>query len=98
MSKNKLSQTDKETLANVTKSYTNEELDVVIKEIPDDYLWNEIMRRDSFAIEGINYIEGILDVSFDNLHPIPDKAWSEIKARYEDLQDKYIKIRKVFGE
>ena len=67
MSKNKLSQTDKETLANVTKSYTNEELDVVIKEIPDEYLWNEIMRRDSFAIEGINYIEGILDVSFDNL-------------------------------
>ena len=93
MSKTKLSAADIEALKNVTEAYTSEELNVVIKAIPDDYLWNELMRRDSVVLESINHIEGILDISLDNLRPIPAKAWSEIKTRYEDMQNKYKKIK-----
>lgn len=98
MSKTKLSAADIEALKNVTESYTSEELNVVIKAIPDDYLWNELMRRDAVVLESINHIEGILDISLDCLRPIPAKAWAEIRTRYEDLQNKFLKIRKGFNK
>ena len=93
----KLSQKDKETLRDVTKAYTDEEYLTVIKVVPDDYLWDELIRRDAAMLKKINYIEDILGVSLDNLHPIPASAWADIRTRYNDLRDKFSQIRKGFG-
>ena len=95
---NKLSPIEKEELKDITKAYTDEELNVIIKVVPDDYLWDELMRRDSLMLEKITYIEGILGTSFDNLHPIPVRAWEDIRTRYDDLRDKFGRIRKGFNK
>ena len=89
-----ISELDEEKLKDITQSYEVEELNVIIREIPDDYLWDELMRRESFVLKNINYIEEILDISFDNLRPIPAKAWKDIRTRYDEMQNKYKKIRK----
>ena len=91
-----LSELDEEKLIDIAKSYSEEELSVIIKEIPDDYLWDELIRRDSLIYKKISCIEEVLDVSLDNLHPIPVRAWKEIRTRYDDLQNKFTKIRKGF--
>ncbi len=95
---NKLSSVEKEQLIDITKAYKDVELHVIIKAIPDDYLWDELMRRDSLMLQKINYIEEVLGVSFDNIHPIPLKAWEDIRSRYDDLKTKFGKIRKGFGK
>lgn len=89
---------EKEDLRNVTKAYTDEELNIVVKVIPDDYLWDELIRRDAAMLEKINAIETVLGVSLDNITPIPVKAWEDIRNRYTDLRDKFSKIRKGIGK
>ena len=100
MSKNigvkKVSEVEKEELKRITKAYKDEELNVIIKVISDDILWDELIRRDTAMLRKINYIENILGVSLDNLHPIPASAWEDIRKRYSDLRDKVLKIREGF--
>ena len=98
MEVNKLSEVDKEQLKDITKAYKDEELHVIIKVIPDDYLWDELMRRDSLMFEKITYIEEVLGISLDNLRPIPARAWEDIRNRYDDLKIKFGKIRKGFNK
>ena len=93
---NKLSNFEKEKLKDITEAYKDEELQVIIKAIPDDYLWDELMRRDALMLKKINYIEEVLGISLDNLHPIPASAWEDMRTRYNDLRDKFSKIRKGF--
>ena len=49
-------------------------------------------------LEKINYIQEIIGGSCDNLHPISAKAWEDIRTRYNDLRDKFSKIRKGFSK
>ena len=95
---NKLSQKDKEELRDITKAYTDEEYLTIIKVVPDDYLWDELIRRDAAMLEKINYIQEIIGGSCDNLHPISAKAWEDIRNRYDDLKDKFSLIRKGFSK
>ena len=98
MEVNKLSEVEKEQLKDITKAYKDEELHVIIKVIPDDYLWDELMRRDSLMFEKITNIEEVLGISLDNLRPIPARAWEDIRNRYDDLKIKFGKIRKGFNK
>ena len=95
---NKLSKMDKSELRDITKAYTDEEYLTVIKVIPDDYLWDELIRRDSAMLEKITYIQEVIGVSSDNLHPISARTWEDIRNRYDDLREKFSKIRKGFGK
>lgn len=98
MEVNKLSEVEKDQLRDITKAYKDEELHVIIKVIPDDYLWDELMRRDSLMFEKITDIEEVLGISLDNLRPIPARAWEDIRNRYDDLKIKFGKIRKGFNK
>ena len=95
---NKLSEVEKEELKDITKAYTDEELNVIIKVIPDNYLWDELMRREGTMINGANAVCEIVGASFDHLQPIPARAWKEIRNRYDDLRERYIKLRKVLSK
>ena len=95
---NKLSEVEKEELKDITKAYTDEELNVIIKVIPDNFLWDELMRREGAMVKGANTVCEIVGASFDNLQPIPARAWKEIRIRYDDLREKYTKLRKVFSK
>ena len=95
---NKLSPLEKEELKDIAKAYTEEEYLTIIKVVPDDYLWDELMRRDTAMTEKINFIQDIIGSSIDNLQPIPAKAWQDIRSRYNELKDKFSKIRKGFGK
>lgn len=56
------------------------------------------MRREESMFKGVDSICEIIGASFDNLKPIPARAWEDIRTRYEDLRDKYVKLRKVFDK
>ena len=94
----KLSLVEKEELKNITKANTKEELNVIIKCVPDNILWEELMRREESMFKGADSICEIIGASFDNLKPIPARAWEDIRTRYDDLRDKYVKLRKVFDK
>ena len=94
----KLSQKDKEELRDITRAYTDEEYLTIIKVVPDDYLWDELIRRDAAMLEKINYIQEIIGGSCDNLRPISAKNWEDIRTRYTDLRDKFSQIRNGFGK
>ena len=94
---NQLSETDKEKLKEVTKAYTEEECRIALKVIPDDHLWDELIRRNTSMMKGVDHIAKTLDVSLDSITPISAKAWDEMKARYDDLKNKFSKIRQFFG-
>ena len=79
-------------IMDTVKAFDQEEILEAIKVVSDDILWEELIRRDAAMLKKINYVEEILGVSFDNLQPIPASAWSDIRARYNDLKDKYSKI------
>ena len=36
-------------------------------------------------------------MNMDNIMPIPIDTWNEIRRRYEDLEKKYVRIRKLGG-
>ena len=94
---NKLSEVEKEELKDITKAYTDEELNVIIKVIPDNFLWDELMRREGTMVKGASAVCEIVGASFDSLQPIPARAWKEIRNRYDDLREKYTKLRKVLA-
>ena len=83
-------------IKDTVKALDQEEVLEAIKVVSDDILWDELMRRDNECLEKINYIEEILGTSLDNLHPIPASAWEDMRTRYNDLRDKFSKIRKGF--
>ena len=95
---NKLSEVEKEELKDITKAYTDEELNVIIKVIPDNFLWDELMRREGTMVKGANAACEIVGAPFDSLQPIPARAWKEIRNRYDDLKEKYTNLRKVFNK
>ena len=95
---NSLSNVEKAELRDIAKAYTKEEYETIIKVIPDDYLWDELIRRNSSMIERINHIQEIIGGSFDNINLISARAWEDIRVRYDDLKDKFSKIRKEFSK
>ena len=95
---NKLSQVEKEELRDITKAHTEEELNVIIRCVPDNLLWDELMKREGSMLNGANAVCEIVGATFDNLKPIPARAWEDIRNRYDDLRDKYLKLRKVFNK
>ena len=93
----KLSPEDKKELKNITKAYTNEEYETVIKVVPDEYLWLELIRRYDAMTKGVDSIADVLGITLDNIVPISAKTWQEIRVKYDDLKDKFLKIRKLTG-
>ena len=85
-------------IKDTVKALDQEEVLEAIRVVSDDVLWDELMRRDALMLKKINYIEEILGISLDNLRPIPVSAWQDMRARYNDLRDKFSKIRKGFGK
>ena len=85
-------------IKDTVKALEQDEVLEAIKVVSDDVLWDELMRRDALMLKKINYIEEILGISLDNLRPIPVSAWQDMRARYNDLRDKFSKIRKGFGK
>lgn len=94
---NQLTETDKNKLKEVTKAYTDEEYKTILRVVPDDHLWDELIRRNTSMTKGIDYVANTLDVSLDSIIPISAKAWDEMKTRYDDLKIKFSKIRQFFG-
>lgn len=85
-------------IKDTVKALDQEEVLEAIRVVSDDVLWDELMRRDALMLKNINYIEEVLGISLDNLHPIPVSAWQDMRTRYNDLRDKFSKIRKGFGK
>ena len=94
---NNLTPMAKEELKDVTKAYTNEEYEVIIKCIPDEYLWLELIRRYNAMIKGVENIATILGVTLDNIIPISGETWKGIRDKYDDLKERFSKIRKGTG-
>lgn len=80
------------------KALTDEESIEAIKVMSSENLWQELIRRNTSMVQKINEIEDILGISVDNINPITVKAWEDIKARYDDLEDKFKRIMKGFGK
>ena len=85
-------------IKNALKAFDQEEILEAVKVLSDDILWDELIRRDMEILEKINYIEGIFDISLDNLHTIPASEWADIRTKYNDLRDKVSQIKKEFCE
>ena len=93
----KLSPAEKKELRNVTKAYTNEEYETVIKVVPDEYIWVELIRRYNEMTKSVDSVADVLGITLDNITPISAKTWQEIRAKYDDLKEKFGKIRKITG-
>ena len=92
-----LSQTDKNELKNITKAYTTDEYETIVKCIPDEFLWVEIIRRYNVMTKGVEFVAEILGVSVDNIVYISANTWQDIRGKYDDLKEKFQKIRKGTG-
>lgn len=79
------------------KALSNEETLETVKLIPDECLWDELFRRNTMMMQRINQIEEVLGATMDNIMPISIKAWNDIRHRYEDLEKKFVRIRKLGG-
>lgn len=90
-------QAEKDSFKDIIKSFSNEEYIETVKLIPDFCLWDELFRRNTAMLQRINQIEEVLGVNMDNIKPIPIETWLEIRRRYEDLEKKYVMIRKLGG-
>lgn len=93
---NGLSEMDKIELKNRTKGLSDEELSEVIKLIPSDTLWEELIRRNTSMLQKINNIEEVLGITVDNISTISIIAWEDIRKRYFDLENKFKAITKGF--
>jgi hypothetical protein len=92
-----MNELEKKEFKDIVKAFGEEEILEAVRLIPGDYLWNELIRRNTKMLKGVNYIEEILGTTVDNLQPIPIVAWEDMKRRYDDLENKFAKIRKGFG-
>lgn len=90
-------QAEKDEIKNIIKGLSEEECKDVIRLIPDEVMWEELFRRNTRMLQRINQIEEVVGVSMDNILPIPIDTWNEIKRRYLDLKNKYMRIRKLGG-
>lgn len=79
------------------KALSDEETNEIVKLIADEKLWNELFRRNTKMLQRINQIEEVIGVNMDNIMPIPIETWNEIRHRYEDIEEKYKRIRKLGG-
>ena len=92
-----MNELEKNLFKDSVKAYTEEEKLEAIKLIPSDYLWDELINRNTKMLQRINFVEETLGVSLDNIHPIPAMAWDDIRYRYTDTEDKFKKVMKGFG-
>lgn len=92
-----MSEMEKKELKDRIKALTDEETNEVIRLMPSDLLWDELIRRNTKMLQRINKIEDTLGITVDNIHPISIKAWEDIRERYTDVEDKFIYIKKGFG-
>lgn len=79
------------------KALSDEETNEIVKLISDEKLWDELFRRNTKMLQRINQIEEVIGVNMDNIMPIPVETWNEIRRRYEDMEEKYKRIRKLGG-
>lgn len=92
-----MNQAEKDRFKQTVKAFSEEEYTEAVRLFPDEYLWDELFRRNSAMLQKINKAEEVIGVSMDNVMPIPIKTWEEIKRRYFDLEHKFTRIRKMFG-
>lgn len=92
-----MSELEKKEFRDRIKALTSEEISEAVQLLPDEQLWNELFRRNTKMLQRINKIEEVLGVSMDNIMPIPIDTWNEIRRRYEDIEEKYKRIRKIGG-
>ena len=90
-------QAEKDDFKKVIKGFSDEDFKEAVKVFPDACLWDELFRRNTKMLQRINQIEEVLGVNMDNIEPIPIDTWNEIKHRYEDLEEKYVRVRKLGG-
>ena len=95
--KNGRTQAEKDEIKNIIKGFSEEEHKDAIRLFPDDVLWEELFRRNTRMLQRVNQIEEVIGVNMDNILPIPIDTWNEIKRRYMDLKNKYVRIRKLGG-
>lgn len=84
---------EKKELRTITKALSEEEMVEAIKDFPDDYLWEELIRRNTIMLQRINKVEEILGVTVDSIKVIPIVAWEDIRNRYNDLGSRYMEIK-----
>ena len=95
--KNGRTQAEKNEFKQVIKGFSEVECEEAVKILPDKCLWDELFRRNSAMLQKINQIEEALGVNMDNIKPIPINTWMEIRERYEDLEKKFVRVKKLGG-
>ncbi len=89
---------DKQKLKETVKAFTDEDKTEIVKLFPSDKLWEELIRRNLLMNEILDNICEIMGVAMDGLSPISAKTWCEIKNKFDNIEDKYTKIRKGFSK
>lgn len=92
-----LSVAEKKELKNITKAYTNEEYETIIEVVPDEYIWLELIKRYNAMTKSVDSVADVLGTTLDNITPISAKTWQEIRVKYDDLKEKFEKIKKITG-
>ena len=94
---NGMTQVEKNKIIETIKAYQPQDFSIAITVFPDDLLWNELMRRESAMFKKIKCVEEVVGIKMDNIQSIPAIAWNESKKRYDDIKDKFVKLKKMFG-
>ena len=94
---NGMTRSEKNKILEMAKGFQKEDFNVAITVFPDDVLWTELMRRNNAMYQKIKEVESIIGVELDNVQSVPALAWNELKKRYDDLREKFVKVRNVFG-
>lgn len=97
LDENNMTQAEKKKIIEIIKSYQPQDLQIAITTFPDDLLWSELIRRESAMFKKIKCVEEIVGIKMDNIQPIPAIAWNETKKRYDDIKDKFVKLKRMFG-
>lgn len=91
-----MSDLDRKKLKETIKALTEDDKSEVVKLLSSDKLWEELIRRNLAMNEKLDNICEIMGITMDNTNPISAKTWSEMKSKFDVIEDKYIKIRKGF--
>lgn len=94
---NGMTQAERNKILDVVKAYKEEDFKIAVTAFPDDALWNELIRRESAMFKKIKCVEEIVGINMDNILPIPAITWNETKRRYDDIKDKFVKLKQMFG-